>query len=265
MKKAVVLLSGGLDSATVAARAIADGHEVIALSFNYGQRNLRELTAARVVASALGVSDHFVIDVNLASWSGSALTEPGGEMSAGQSYYVPGRNTVFIALALSLAEARGAEAIYLGFTKADAHYPDTQPAYVEQFARLAGLSSKVGRAGTAPRLVTPLIDQDKPAIVREALRRGVPIAATWSCYADRQSPCGDCMACRIRDRALIMAGCPDLATKSGLRLHEQEAEAITSLLWRFLLFGVAKTPADVADEELDAALVGGVARTKGVG
>jgi 7-cyano-7-deazaguanine synthase len=160
-KRAVILLSGGLDSATVAAQAIADGYEAIALSFRYGQRHERELVAARQVAAVLSIHEHFIVDVNLAQWGGSALTDksmvmPIEGVQSGEIpiTYVPGRNTVFIAIALSLAETKGAEAIYLGINAVDySGYPDCRPEYLEAFQKLAALSSKVGVEGHAPKLV----------------------------------------------------------------------------------------------------------------
>ncbi|ABB57363.1 7-cyano-7-deazaguanine synthase QueC [Synechococcus elongatus] len=226
MAKAVVLLSGGLDSATAAAQAIADGYEAIALSFRYGQRHVRELEAARSVAAALGINQHFFVDVNIAQWGGSSLTDaaeplPGSGVVAGEipSTYVPGRNTVFIALALSLAEAQQASAIYLGINAVDySGYPDCRPDYLAAFQQLASLSSKVGVEGQAPQLVAPLIHDHKVDIVRRAVVLGVPIPATWSCYAGGAEACGRCDSCRIRDRALIEAGYPEWATAIGRSL-----------------------------------------------
>ena len=228
--KAVVLLSGGLDSATSAAQAIADGYELIALSFHYGQRHDRELIAAKQVAEQLSIKDHFVVDVNLAQWGGSALTDnavdvptEGVQPDVIPITYVPGRNTVFLAIALSLAEAKGAEAIYLGINAVDySGYPDCRPEYLEAVQQLAHLSSKAGLAGKAPRLVAPLVMDSKVDIVRRALSLGVPIHLTWSCYQGEEEPCGLCDSCRIRDRALIDAGKPDLATSVGRELYEQE-------------------------------------------
>jgi 7-cyano-7-deazaguanine synthase len=212
-KKAVILLSGGLDSATSAAQAIADGYEAIALSFRYGQRHERELLAARQVATALKINEHFIVDVNLAQWGGSALTDeniavPTEGVQSGEIpiTYVPGRNTVFIAIALSLAEAKGAEAIYLGINAVDySGYPDCRPDYLEAFQNLASLSSKVGIEGNAPKLIAPLVMDSKTDIVRRARRLGVPIELTWSCYQGGEVPCGVCDSCRIRDKALLEA------------------------------------------------------------
>ncbi len=230
--KAIVLLSGGLDSATAAAQAMADGYVPIALSFRYGQRHERELEAARQLAAHLGIVEHHVMDVNLAQWGGSSLTDlnqslpqDGVQAGAIPSTYVPGRNTVFIAIALSLAEAKQAEAIYLGINAVDySGYPDCRPEYLAAFQQLTQLSSKAGLAGNAPQLVAPLVMDSKVDIVHRALRLGVPIAETWSCYEGGQEPCGRCDSCRIRDKALIDAGRPDLATWVGRRLQAQETE-----------------------------------------
>jgi 7-cyano-7-deazaguanine synthase len=230
-KKAVILLSGGLDSATTAAIAIADGYEAIALSFRYGQRHEKELQAASKIAKALDISEHYVIDVNLSQWGGSALTDESIAVPQDgiipdiiPSTYVPGRNTVFIAIALSLAEAKDAEAIYLGINAVDySGYPDCRPEYLEAYQKLANLSSKVGVEGVAPKLVSPLVKDSKLDIVRRALSLEVPIAETWSCYQGENEPCGLCDSCRIRDRALIEAGRSDLATEVGRKLLNTQA------------------------------------------
>jgi 7-cyano-7-deazaguanine synthase len=226
-KKAIVLLSGGLDSATTTAIALQEGYRVIALSFRYGQRHDRELQAATKLAQRFGLEEHQMIDVNLSQWGGSALTDPaialpkeGIQVDIIPITYVPGRNTVFIALALSLAEARGAEAIYLGINAVDySGYPDCRPEYLAAFQQLANLSSKVGIEGQAPRLVAPLVMESKVDIVRRAIELGVPIQDTWSCYQGDSEPCGRCDSCRIRDRALIEAGYPEFATSNGRGLR----------------------------------------------
>jgi 7-cyano-7-deazaguanine synthase len=221
--KAVVLLSGGLDSATSAAQAIADGYEVIALSLDYGQRHKRELAAAKHITEHLGIREQFVVSINLGQWGGSALTDPaltvpttGVETGVIPITYVPGRNTVFLAIALSLAEAKQASAIYLGINAVDySGYPDCRPDYLHAYQQLATLSSKAGLEGRAPKLIAPLVMDSKVEIVKRAVKLGVPIALTWSCYQGGDEPCGICDSCRIRDRALIAAGYPDLATPIG--------------------------------------------------
>jgi 7-cyano-7-deazaguanine synthase len=225
-KRAIVLLSGGLDSATAATIALEDGYQAIALSIDYGQRHDRELQAARTVAGKLGITEHHTIEVNLSLWGGSALTDraiavpqEGIQADIIPITYVPGRNTVFIAIALSLAEAKQAEAIYLGINAVDySGYPDCRPEYLEAWQKLADLSSKVGIEGHAPRLVAPLVNDSKVDIVRRAIALGVPIADTWSCYQGESSPCGLCDSCRIRDKALIDAGYLELATPTGREL-----------------------------------------------
>ena len=220
---AVALLSGGLDSATAAALAIEAGYRVIGLSFDYGQRHRRELEAAAAVAEALELAEHHTIRVNLAAWGGSALTDPaiavptaGVEAGVIPSTYVPGRNTVFIALGLSLAEARGAQKLVLGVNAVDySGYPDCRPDYLEAFQALADLATKAGREGHGAQLWAPLVEWSKTEIVRQALRLQVPIETTWSCYAGGKKPCGVCDSCRIRDAALVEAGRPDLASGAG--------------------------------------------------
>lgn len=212
-KRAVVLLSGGLDSATSAAIAISQGYETIALSFRYGQKHEKELKAAKIIAHHLGIKEHYIIDVNLSLWGGSSLTDvalniPQDGVITNQipSTYVPGRNTVFIAIALSLAEAKQAEAIYLGINAVDySGYPDCRPEYLNAWQKLATLSSKVGVEEKAPQLIAPLIELSKVDIVKQAISLNIPIEQTWSCYQGGDKPCGLCDSCRIRDEALIKA------------------------------------------------------------
>ncbi|MEC4803693.1 MAG: 7-cyano-7-deazaguanine synthase QueC [Jaaginema sp. PMC 1079.18] len=228
--KAVVLLSGGLDSATTAAIAITEGYDAIALSFRYGQRHEQELIAAQKIAAHLGINRHDIIDVNLAQWGGSSLTDrdrplpqTGLNPDVIPSTYVPGRNTVFIAIALSLAEAQNAEAIYLGINAVDySGYPDCRPEYLSAYQTLANLSSKAGLEGHAPRLIAPLVKDSKKDIIERAIALNVPIELTWSCYQGGGKPCGLCDSCRIRDRALIEAGYPQLATPQGRQLYKSQ-------------------------------------------
>jgi len=229
--RAIVLLSGGLDSATAAAQAKADGFELLALSCRYGQRHSRELSSAQRLAQQLGCLEHHVVDVNLNLWGGSSLTDleqalPQAGIEDGKipSTYVPGRNTVFIALALSLAEARQAQAIYLGINAVDySGYPDCRPEYLAAYQNLAGLSSKAALEGSTPELRAPLVGDTKVDIVKRALSLGVPITETWSCYSGEAEPCGRCDSCRIRDRALVQAGQPQLATALGQARYAAES------------------------------------------
>ncbi len=221
-RTAIALLSGGLDSATAAAMAQEAGDRVIGLSFDYGQRHRRELKAAAKIAAHLNLAEHLQVDVNLGTWGGSALTDPnqtvptsGVEEGVIPVTYVPGRNTVFIAIGLSLAEARGAERLVLGVNAVDySGYPDCRPDYLDAFQTLATLSSKAGREGHGAQLWAPLVQWSKTKIVDEALRLGVPIGETWSCYSGGSRPCGVCDSCRIRDSALREAGRPDLCSNA---------------------------------------------------
>ena len=220
---AIALLSGGLDSATAAALAQEAGGRVIGLSFDYGQRHRRELQAAAAIAEDLKLAEHHTISVNLASWGGSSLTDSAQDLPVDgvqdgviPSTYVPGRNTVFISIGLSLAEARSADRLVLGVNAVDySGYPDCRPDYLDAFQTLANLSSKVGREGRGPRLWAPLVEWSKQKIVEEALRLGVPIERTWSCYSGGDHPCGVCDSCRIRDAALREAGRPDLCSTAS--------------------------------------------------
>jgi 7-cyano-7-deazaguanine synthase len=220
---AVVLLSGGLDSAVTAAIAKQAHSEVYALSFRYGQRHAKELASAQQLVTILGISEHFIVDIGLSAWGASALTDQnisipttGIQPDVIPATYVPGRNTVFIATALSLAEAKGADAIYLGINAVDySGYPDCRPEYLKAYQHLASLSSRSALEGKVPQLIAPLIHDTKVEIVTKALKFGIPIELTWSCYMGESEPCGQCDSCRIRDAALIKAGRPDLATTIG--------------------------------------------------
>ena len=214
--RAVVLLSGGMDSATVLAIARAAGYEVYALSVAYGQRHTSELAAAARLAKTLGAAAHKVVNIDLRSIGGSALTddievpEHGGEGIP--VTYVPARNTIMLSVALGWAEVLGAQDIFCGVNAVDySGYPDCRPDYLEAFQTLADLATRAGREGRGVRLWAPLMAWDKPRIVREALRLGVPLERTWSCYAGGEQPCGVCDSCRIRDEALIAVGRADLA------------------------------------------------------
>ena len=219
---AIALLSGGLDSATATALACEAKARVIGLSLDYGQRHYRELEAASHLAKILNLEDHLTIRVNLAAWGGSALTDlrqpvPDLGVQAGiiPSTYVPGRNTVFIALGLSLAEARRANHLVLGVNAVDySGYPDCRPDYLEAFQKLANLASRAGREGCGPQLWAPLLAWSKKRIVEEALRLQIPIERTWSCYSNGNRPCSVCDSCRIRDDALKAVGRADLCSYS---------------------------------------------------
>jgi len=216
----IALLSGGLDSVTAAAIAKEAGQKVIGLSFDYGQRHRRELEAASDLANFLELSEHKIININLAAWGGSSLTDlkqvvpvEGIIQGVIPNTYVPGRNTVFIAIGLSFAEARGATRLVLGINAMDySGYPDCRADYLKAYQTLANLSNKAGREGQGIQLWAPLIHWEKVEIVQEALRLQVPIERTWSCYNGEQEACGICDSCRIRNEALKNAGRSDLCS-----------------------------------------------------
>lgn len=207
--KAVLLLSGGLDSATAGAIAKADGYRLYALTIRYGQIHAREIDAARSVARALGVARHLELTVDLSAFGGSALVGDGAipkdrDLSAVDipPTYVPARNTVFLSLALAWAEVVGAEAIVLGVNAIDySGYPDCRPEYLEAFERLAGLGTRAGVTGQRLRIMAPLVRMSKAEIIRCGLALGVDYGLTHSCYDPRPDgqPCGQCDSCRLRE------------------------------------------------------------------
>ena len=223
-KAAVALLSGGLDSAVAAAEARAAGFEVHALTVLYGQRHAVEVEAARAVARQLDCASHREVSVDLASFGGSALTDPAAAiprdrdeaaMAGGiPTTYVPARNTVLLALALSLAEARGARDLFLGVNAVDfSGYPDCRPAFLEAFERLARVATKAGVEGEEFRIRAPLVLLSKADIVRRGISLGVDLGLTRSCYDPDAAGrgCGRCDSCRIRAKGFRDAGVPDPA------------------------------------------------------
>jgi len=215
--KAVVLLSGGLDSATVLAIAREQGYETYALSVSYGQRHLAELQAAQRVARRLGAKEHRQMRVDLDRIGGSALTDPAIAVPEAPTEgipvtYVPARNTLFLALALGWAEVLGARDLFIGVNAVDySGYPDCRPEFTRAFESLAGLATKAGVEGARFRVHTPLIAMSKADIIRSGQRLGVDFAETVSCYqADAEGrACGKCDSCRIRRAGFAEAGMPD--------------------------------------------------------
>ncbi len=216
-RRAVVLLSGGLDSATVLALARERGHAVHALSVHYGQRHSSELAAAARVAQALGAAEHRVMGVDLAGIGGSALTDPSLAVPEVATTgipvtYVPARNTLMLSLALGWAEVLEADAIYIGVNAVDySGYPDCRPEYIDAFRRLAQLATRRGVEGHPIALEAPLLHWSKAQIIAQGLRLGVDFALTVSCYqadADGRA-CGRCDSCRLRREGFAAAGVPD--------------------------------------------------------
>jgi 7-cyano-7-deazaguanine synthase len=234
-RRAVVLLSGGLDSTTCLAVAAREGFAVHTLSFRYGQRHAHEIDAARRIAAARGIARHVVVDIDLRVFGGSALTADipvpkdrplGGEGGSGGAEstipitYVPARNTIFLSYALALAEVTGAVDVFIGVNAVDySGYPDCRPEYVRAFERMANLATRAGveaaaRGETALRIRTPLLELTKADIIRLGLSLGVDYALTTSCYdplatPDGDAACGHCDACRLRLRGFAEAGARD--------------------------------------------------------
>lgn len=215
--KAVVLLSGGLDSATTLAIARDQQFDCHALSFDYGQRHRVELQAARRVAASLGVLEHRLLSLDLGAIGGSALTDPAIAIPEQPTTgipvtYVPARNTVFLALALAWAEVLGARDIFIGVNALDySGYPDCRPAFIDAFERLANLATRAGIEGDAFRVRAPLIALSKAQIIAHGMRLGVDFSLTVSCYqADADGvACGQCDSCRLRAAGFRQAGAPD--------------------------------------------------------
>src|ERR1039458_5970017 len=221
-KRAVVLLSGGLDSATVLAIARSEGYELHALSFSYGQRHIVELDAAQRVAASIGVADHRIAKIDLRVFGGSALTADiavpkgsgTGEMSHGIPItYVPARNTIFLSFALAWAEVLGASDIFIGVNALDySGYPDCRPEFIEAFERMANLATKASVEGRqALKIHTPLIAMSKAEIIRLGLELGVDYSLTSSCYDPSPSgePCGSCDSCLLRQKGFSENGIDD--------------------------------------------------------
>lgn len=216
-KRAVILLSGGLDSATLVAMVRAEGYSCYTMSFDYGQRHRAELEAAARVARDLGVVEHKVIGLNLDGMGGSALTDstidvPEGPTQGIPVTYVPARNTVFLSLALGWAEVLNARDIFIGVNALDYNgYPDCRPEYVESFERMANLATKAGVEGQGFRIQAPLQNLSKAAIVKVGVGLGVDYALTVSCYQadDDGRACGKCDSCRLRAEGFQMAGITD--------------------------------------------------------
>jgi 7-cyano-7-deazaguanine synthase len=226
-KKAVVLLSGGLDSATVLAIARGQGYELNALSFSYGQRHIWELEAATRVAAAIGVAQHRTVQIDLRAFGGSALTAaidvPKGRSTEDMAHgipitYVPARNTIFLSFALAWAEVLGASDIFIGVNALDySGYPDCRPEFIEAFEKMANLATKAGVEGRQMlKIHTPLIALSKAAIIGKGIELGLDYGLTSSCYdpSSTGEPCGECDSCLLREKGFRENGIEDPLRKS---------------------------------------------------
>jgi 7-cyano-7-deazaguanine synthase len=221
-KKAIVLLSGGLDSATVLAIALKAGYSPITLCFDYGQRHRVELEKSRILSRKMGALEHKEVEIDLRQFGGSALTadidvpkgRSEGEMTAEIPItYVPARNTIFLSFCLAAAEVAGAEDIFIGVNAVDySGYPDCRPEYIQAFEQMANLATKAGVEGTSQfKIHTPLIKLTKGQIIRKGLELGVDYSLTHSCYNpdDQGRPCGQCDSCLLRQKGFEEAGVKD--------------------------------------------------------
>ena len=218
MKPAIVLLSGGLDSATCLAIARSQGFEAYCLSFDYGQRHNAELKAAERVVQALGAREHRVVNFGIAQFGGSALTDTSiavptdGVQPGIPVTYVPARNTIMLSLALAWAEVLGSKDIFVGVNAVDySGYPDCRPVFIEAFEHMARLATKAGVEGAQLRIHAPLIELSKADIIRRGTALGVDYGLTVTCYQadDEGRACGRCEACRLRAAGFAAAGVPD--------------------------------------------------------
>ena len=221
MKRAVVLLSGGLDSTTTLAIALAEGFEACALSFDYGQRHKIEIVAARSIAQSLGACEHRVVKIDSQIFAGSALTDDVDvpksrsdiEIAHGIPVtYVPARNTIFLSYALAWAETLEAKDIFIGVNALDySGYPDCRPEFISEFEKLANLATKIGTEGARLKIHAPLMELSKAEIVRKAVELGVELSLTHSCYDPLPDgrACGQCDSCQLRRKGFREAGVPD--------------------------------------------------------
>jgi 7-cyano-7-deazaguanine synthase len=218
--KAVILLSGGLDSSTILYQAKADGCECYSMSFDYQQRHRRELHSALLVAQKAGVVEHQVVNFDLRQWGGSALTDDAIALPEARSLdemsqsipvtYVPARNTIFLSFTLAYAEAIAAERVYIGVNALDySGYPDCRPDYIQAMQEVFRLGTKQGRVGEPIKIVAPLLELKKTEIIQLGNQLGVPWDLTWSCYAGGDVACGVCDSCRLRLAAFAELGLQD--------------------------------------------------------
>lgn len=233
-KKAIILLSGGLDSAVTAYLAKNKEYELSALSFCYGQQHDKEITAAKSISSSLSIADHVLFSIELSQFGGSSLfknstlsiAKPDDVQMIGQHIpdtYIPGRNTIFLSIALAFAETRDADAIFTGVTAMDySGYPDCRPEYIKAFQHLANLATKKALLGKKTLIKTPLINLNKAEIIKLGAQLNVPFKDTWSCYNGREKACGQCESCQLRLQGFLQANLPDPLSYETLPSWYQE-------------------------------------------
>ncbi len=220
MSEAVVLLSGGLDSSTVLAMALERGFKIVALTFDYGQRHRKEIDSATRIAKHFGVKEHIVVPLDLGRYLSSSLTQDSISIPSARSRseigmeipstYVPARNIVFLSIASSIAESRGASSVFIAANAVDfSGYPDCTPEFMDAFQKVLEVGTKAGKEGRGIKIEAPILRESKAEIVREAIRLKVPLKLTWSCYRGGAKACGVCDSCRLRLEGFEAAGVKD--------------------------------------------------------
>jgi 7-cyano-7-deazaguanine synthase len=220
IKKAICLISGGLDSCVTAYIAKKEGFEIFALSFNYGQKHKKEIESAKNITSSIKAKKHIIFDIDLSKFGGSSLTNKSLSLEKDQnldkigkiipSTYVPARNTVFLSIALVHTEAIDADAIFIGATSTDySGYPDCRPEYIRAFQKMADLATKKGVEGKPIKINAPLLHMTKADIINKGLELGAPLEKTWSCYIGDEKACGRCDSCLLRLKGFKEAGVKD--------------------------------------------------------
>ena len=220
IKKAVCLISGGLDSCVTAHLAKNEGYDIYALSFNYGQRHNKEIECSKQVVSALKAKNHIIIDIDLAKFGGSSLVDKNFNVDKDHdlknigktipSTYVPARNTVFLSIGLAYAETINADAVFIGATATDfSGYPDCRPEYIEAYQKMADLATKRGMEGKPIKINAPLLHLSKAEIIKKGLELNAPFEKTWSCYQGDKKACGCCDSCLLRLKGFKEAGVRD--------------------------------------------------------
>jgi len=219
MGKAVVLLSGGLDSGTCLAMAKAANYEILALSFDYGSRHSKEIDHARKIVEHLGVKEHIIFPLSLDRFGGSSLVDKDMPLGDGEDIpntYVPARNIIFLSIALAMAEARGADVVYIGANAVDySGYPDCRPEFIKAFEEAGRLGTKRGVEGDRIKILAPLIDMTKAEIIKAGMELDFPYELTWSCYAGGGLACGKCDSCKLRLKGFNEAGSKDPVEYAG--------------------------------------------------
>ena len=220
MAGAIVLLSGGLDSSTVLAMAKADGFEIVALTFDYGQKHIRELNSARRIAKHFKIKEHIIVPLEIGKLLRSSLTSCSAPIPKGRnredidkaipSTYVPSRNLIFLSIASSIAESVGADTVFIAANSVDfSGYPDCTPEFIAAFQKALDVGTKAGKEGRPIKVMAPILRMSKAEIVREAARHEVPLELTWSCYEGGVKACGRCDSCLLRLQGFREAGLED--------------------------------------------------------